>query len=93
MNVLANAAKIDAESAIVGLSLVIAGYLVSVWLCHDYLLEKKGLELFELLILATLVVGIAFFFNSILLISISFVALNVIRTVRDHRQLKLQHEA
>ena len=63
---------------------MIAGYVVSVWLCHDYLIEKKGLRLFELLIFALLVVGIAFLFNSLLLISAAFVALNVVRLARDH---------
>ncbi|MBL4762379.1 MAG: low temperature requirement protein A [Gammaproteobacteria bacterium] len=93
VDVLANAAKINADIAVIGLSLMIAGYLVSVWLCHDYLLEKKGLQLFELLILAALVIGIAYFFHSILLISLSFVVLNVIRLSRDHKQLKLKRES
>ncbi len=92
VDVLANNARIDGEIAIIGLALMIAGYLVSVWLCHDYLIEKKGLRLFELLILAGFVVGIAFLFNSLLLISIAFVVLNVIRLAREHSQQKLQHE-
>lgn len=85
---LTHAAKINESYAIIGMALMIAGYLVSVWLCHDYLLEKKGLVLYELLILAALVVGIAFLTNSVLLISIAFVALNAIRLARKHRQVK-----
>jgi low temperature requirement protein LtrA len=87
---LANNAKINESDAIIGMALMIAGYLVSVWLCHDYLLEKKGIILYELLILAALVVGIAFLANSVLLISIVFVALIVIRLTRKHLQVK-QH--
>lgn len=84
VDVLANNAKIDSETAIIGLALMIAGYLVSVWLCHDYLLEKKGIKLFELLILAIAVVGIAILFNSLLLVSCAFVVLNIIRLIRSH---------
>jgi len=91
VDVLANNAKIDSELAVFGLALMIAGYLVSIWLCHDYLLEKKGLMLFELLILAVLVIGIAYLFHSLLLISVAFVVLNVIRLTRKHAQQKLQH--
>ena len=87
---LANIAKINESDAIIGMALMIAGYLVSVWLCHDYLLEKKGIILYELLILAAFVVGIACIANSVLLISIVFVALIVIRLTRKHRQVK-QH--
>jgi len=89
VDVLANNAKIGSQTATIGLALMIAGYLVSVWLCHDYLLEKKGIKLFELLILAVLVVGIAVLFNSILLISSAFLILNIIRLVRSHTQQKL----
>ena len=89
VDVLANNAVIDQEIAIIGLALVIAGYLVSVWFCHDYILEKKGIELFELLILAVMVVVVALLFNSMLLISVAFVALNIIRLMRKHKQLKV----
>jgi low temperature requirement protein LtrA len=92
VDVLTNNAKIDSEIAIIGLALMLAGYLVSVWLCHDYLLEKKGIYLFELLILAVLVVGIALLFNSVLLISVIFVLLNIIRLFRKHHQLKHQQK-
>jgi low temperature requirement protein LtrA len=91
VDVLANSAKIESTIAVLGLSLTLAGYLVSVWICHDYILEKKGIQLFELLILAAIVVAIAVFFNSILWISIAFVILNIIRLVRKHNQLKPQH--
>lgn len=91
-DVLANSAEINADTAIIGLALVLAGYLISVWICHDYLLEKKGFQLFELLILAVLVISIAYFTHSVLLISIALVALNVTRLVRKHNQHKSQHE-
>ena len=92
VDVLANNAKIDAGVAIVSLAIVISGYLISVWLCHDYLLEKKGIELYELLILAATVVSIALLFNSILLISLAFVTMILIRLTREHRLVKLRHE-
>ena len=92
VDVLANNAKIGQDMAVIGLGLAIAGYLVSVWLCHDYLLEKKGIKLYELLILAALVVAIAVLSNGILLIGIAFVGLNVIRVTRQHIQCKTQQE-
>jgi len=85
---LANNAEIIESNAIIGLAFMIAGYLASVWLCHDYLLEKKGIVLYELLILAALVIGIAFFAKSVLLISVVFVVLIAIRLTRKHRQVK-----
>lgn len=86
VDVLTQHAKIDGSTAVVGLALSVAGYLVSVWLCHDYLLDKKGLRKYELLLLAILVVGIAVMLNSILLIGIAFTLLNAIRLFRQHRQ-------
>ena len=88
VDVLTDHAKISENAAAIGLSISIAGYLVSVWLCHDFLLHKKGFEKYELLVLAALVVGIAVVSNSILLIGIAFVLLNVMRLVRRHRQFQ-----
>ena len=88
VDVLSHHAKIDETTAVLGLALSIAGYLTSVWMCHDLLLDKKGLKKYELLILAALVVGIAILFQSILLIGIAFVILNAIRLVRRHRQFQ-----
>jgi low temperature requirement protein LtrA len=92
VDVLVNSAKIDQDLAVIGLAIAISGYLVSVWLCHDFLLEKKGIKLFELLILAVFVVGIAILSNSILLIGIAFVALNIIRLIRQHIKVKTLHK-
>ncbi len=92
VDVLTKSANIDGEIAIIGLALVLAGYLISVWFCHDYLLNKKGLQLFELVILAALVVTIAIIFQSILMICIIVVVFNVIRLIREHNQLKFQHK-
>ena len=91
VDVLTDHAKIDGSIALIGLALVIAGYLVSVWLCHDYLLDKKGLKRYELLILAATVIGIAILTNSPFLISAVFVALIALRLTRKHRQLKRQY--
>jgi low temperature requirement protein LtrA len=88
VDVLTDHASIDGSVAITGMAIVIAGYLVSVWLCHDYLLEKKGLERYELLILAASVVGIALLVNSVLLISAVFIVLIAIRLTRKHLQVK-----
>jgi len=91
VDVLTDHAKIDGSIALTGLAIVIAGYLVSVWLCHDYLLDKKGLKRYELLILAATVIGIAILTNSPFLISAVFVALIALRLARKHRQLKRQY--
>jgi hypothetical protein len=91
VDVLTDHAKINASVATTGMAIVIAGYLVSLWLCHDYLLKKKGLERYELLILAAAVVGIALLANSVLLISTVFVALIAIRLTRKHLQVKRQN--
>jgi low temperature requirement protein LtrA len=91
VDVLTNSAKINGEIAMIGLALMLAGYLVSVWISHDYILEKKGFQRFELLILAALVIGSIFLFNSLLLISTLFVSLNIIRLTRKHIQLKRRH--
>jgi len=90
VDVLANNAKIDQDLAVIGLAIAIIGYLISVWLCHDLLLEKKGIQRYELLILAIFVVGITIFSNSVLLIGIAFVTLNIIRLIRQHIQVKRQ---
>jgi len=86
VDVLTHHAKIDESSAVLGLALVVAGYLVSVWICHDFMLDKKGFSRYELLLLAALVIVIAISLNSILLIGIAFALLNAMRLVRQHRQ-------
>jgi low temperature requirement protein LtrA len=88
VDVLTDHAKIDETTAVLGLALSVAGYLLSVWLCHDLLLAKKGFEKYEILLLAVLVVGIAIVFQSILLMGIAFVTLNAIRLVRRHRKFQ-----
>jgi low temperature requirement protein LtrA len=88
VDVLTHHAKIDEATAVLGLALSIAGYLISVWLCHDLLLDKKGFKKYELLILAVLVVGIAVLFQSILLMGVAFVILNAVRLVRRHREFQ-----
>jgi low temperature requirement protein LtrA len=88
VDVLTDHAKIDESIAVTGLALSIAGYLTSVWFCHDLLLDRNGLQKYELLILAACVVGISILFQSIVLMGIAFVALNVIRLVRRHRQFQ-----
>jgi len=86
VDVLTEHAKISESAAVLGLALAVAGYLISVWFCHDFMLDKKGFAKYELLFLAALVVGIAVIFNSILLIGILFTLLNAIRLIRQHRQ-------
>ena len=88
VDVLTDHAAIDQSTAVFGLSLAIAAYLVSIWLCHDFLLKKKGLERLELLLLAVIVVLLAVFTQSVLLIGLAFVALNVIRLVRRHGEYR-----
>jgi len=90
VDVLTHSAKIDEYIAINGLALAIIGYLVSVWLCHDYLVEKKGIMLYELLILAVSVLVIALFFQSILLIGVAFASINIIRVTMRHKACLLE---
>lgn len=78
--------KISESAAVIGLAICVVGYLVSVWLCHDYLLDKKGVSKYELLLLALAVILIAVVLESILLIGIAFTLLNVIRLVRQHQK-------
>jgi low temperature requirement protein LtrA len=88
VDVLINNANIGKDLAVLGLAIAIFGYLVAVWFCHDLLLKKKGLKRYELLMLAVLIVGIAIFYKSVLLIGIAFVTLNIIRLARQHNQVK-----
>ena len=86
VDVLTHHANIDESTAVLGLALCVAGYLVSVWLCHDFLLDKKGFRKYELLVLAALVIAIAVLFDSIFLIGLTFALLNVVRLIRQHRK-------
>jgi len=74
--------------AVLGLSIALAIYLLATWLCHDFILRKRGLKLFELLILAVVVVVLAVTTESVLLIGLAFVTLNGIRLWRRHREFK-----
>ena len=87
VDVLTQHATIDESTAVFGLALAIVGYLVSVWLCHDFLLNKKGYKKYELLVLAVVILGIAILSRSVLLMGVTFVVLNVIRVTRRHFQL------
>lgn len=78
-------AKINPLMAIMGLATAISGYLLSVWLCHDHLMEKTGLTRYQLLILAVAVLLIAYFLQSIVLIGVAFALLNVIRLIQSHK--------
>ena len=88
VDVLTDHAKISHEWAVIGLGISVAFYLASVWFCHDFLLNKTGVKRYELLILAIIVLGIAFFFKSILLVGFAFVCLNAIRLIRKHKQFQ-----
>jgi low temperature requirement protein LtrA len=77
--------NITLDKAVIGLSFALAVYLVATWLCHDWILKKKGLKSFELLILAVIVITLAVMTKSVLLIGFAFVALNAIRVWRKHQ--------
>ncbi|MDF1839049.1 MAG: low temperature requirement protein A [Planctomycetota bacterium] len=85
IDVLTHHAEITESAAVLGLGLTVAGFLMSVWICHDCLLDKKGFAKFELPLLAILVIAIAALTKSVILIGVAFVALNAIRLVRQHR--------
>ncbi len=92
VDVLTQHADIDADIATLGLAIAISGYLLSVWVCHDLLLDKKGIKKYELLILTVLVMATAIFLKSIILIGLIFVLLNITRLVRRHGHYKLMGE-
>ena len=77
------------DEAVLGLSIALAVYLVATWLCHDFILKKKGFKLYELLILAVTVVVLAITSKSVLLIGLAYMTLNTIRLWRKHREFKL----
>lgn len=77
---------ITMDKAVLGLSIALAAYLMAIWLCHDCLLKKKGLEFFELLVLAVVVLVFAVTTQSVLMIGLAFVTLNLIRLWRRHQE-------
>lgn len=81
--------QITIDKAVLGLSIALALYLISVWLCHDFLLKKEGIKKFELLVLAVIVLMLAMTTNSLFLIGLAFAALNAIRLWRRHRSFIL----
>lgn len=92
VDVLTQHAEITASNAVLGLGLSVAGFLISVWVCHDCLLDKRGISKYELPILAVVIVAIALIAKSVLLIGLAFVALNSIRLIRQHRGCKSLHQ-
>jgi len=79
---------ITMDKAVLGLAIALSIYLIAIWLCHDFILKKTGIVRFELLILATVVLVLAIATNSILLIGLAFVTLNVFRLWRRHKGFK-----
>lgn len=73
--------------------IALAFYLIAAWLCHDFILKKKGPELLELLVLAVVVILLAVTTQSVLLIGFAFATLNIIRLSRMHREFKQQRSA
>jgi len=88
VDVLTHHAKIDESLAVLFLGLAITLYLFAIWLVHDFLLEETGWRRYELLTLAVIVITLAWFTHSVLLMSIAFVALNIIRLLRRHKVYK-----
>ena len=81
-----NHGQITMEYAVLGLAVSISMYLVSVWVCHDFILKKKGIKRFDLLILAIVVIVLALITKNVFIIGLAFTALNVIRLLRRHKQ-------
>ncbi len=80
--------QITLDNAVLGLAIALTVYLVAIWLCHDFILKKKGLTLAELLILASVVIVLAVTTNSVLLIGLAFATMNAIRLWRKHKTFK-----
>lgn len=72
------------HSAVLGLGIALALYLVSVWVCHDLLLKKEGIKKIELLVLAVIVLVLAVTTSNLFVIGLAFAALNAIRLWRRH---------
>lgn len=85
--------QISLDYAVLGLAIAIAVYLIAVWICHDFLLKRKGIQFYELLILALAVVMIAWFTQSVFLIGCAFVSLNLVRIARRHREFTQADDA
>ncbi|MBL4771063.1 MAG: low temperature requirement protein A [Planctomycetes bacterium] len=90
IDVLTHHAEIKESTAVLGLGLTVAGFLVSVWVCHDCLLHKKGFAKYELLFLAALILAITVLPNSVILTGIAFVIFNALRLIRQHRQCRAE---
>lgn len=82
---------ISLDGAALGLAIALSSYLISVWLCHDFLLGRTGLVGFELIILSAVVLVVAHLTSSLPIIGIAFVTLNGIRLWRRHQQYKNVH--
>ena len=91
-DVMTGSARVSEFHAVLALSVAIVGYLISVWLCHDFLMEKKGPARYELIVLAVVVLAIAYFTQSILLIGVAFTFLNILRLRSRHKQFSLLKE-
>lgn len=85
VDAVSNHGQITIDNAVLGLAIALNVYLAAIWLCHDFLLKKKGFEFIELLILAIFVVVIAVTTNSVLFIGLAFAAMNAIRLWRKHK--------
>ncbi len=80
---------ISVAYATLGLGISISVYLVAVWVCHDYILKKKGTKGRELLILAVVVMVLSIVTKNVLLIGLAFAALNATRLYRRHKEFLL----
>ncbi len=80
--------QISVDNAVLALAIALAFYLASVWLCHDFVLKKIGVERYELLLLAIVVILLALVTQSVLVIGFAFTTLNAIRLWRKHKEFK-----
>ncbi len=77
---------ISQGGAVLALAIALSSYLIAVWLCHDFLLGRTGTIGSELVILAIIVLLLAYLTSSILMIGLAFAVLNGIRLWRHHCQ-------
>ena len=85
-DILSLQAKLPMPLSMVLLGVSLAVFLLALWVVHDLWSEKKGLQRYELLILASFILGISFFMPNILVISAAFVLLNILRVYRQHKE-------
>lgn len=76
------------DDIVMFLSIAIGIYLFFLWLTQDNIIRTHPFHRVELLVLAVLVMCIAYFTGSLFFISMAFASLNIMRLMREHKSSK-----